>query len=533
MIPPTLDFASQTDYLFALLPEIVLTVSAIVVLLVDVAQRGSSSEASRPLVGRLALVGVVAAALANGGLLGVESVGAGGLVALDALRVASNWIVLGGTLLGLLFARDYLRREDLERGEFYALVLFSATGMMVLVGARDLIVMFLGLETMSIAAYVLTAFNRGDPRSSEAGLKYFLVGAFATAFFVYGVALLYGATGTTHLVEMTPLLERAVAGGDPLALGGIGLLLIGFGFKVSAVPFHMWAPDAYQGAPTPVTGWMAAAVKAAGFLALLRVLAVHMEVARGVWQGIVWWLALLTMVVPNLVALVQDDVKRMLAYSSVGHAGYVLVGVTVGGVAGTSAAVFYLAVYTLMTLGAFGVVYLAAGKGDRRSHLADFKGLGWERPALGAAMSLFLLSLAGFPPTGGFVGKLFILRSAVEGGQLALAVTLVLTSLVAYYYYLRVVWKMYFEEAPDGAVLPDRAGRAFRTAAAVCVVGVLAAGVLPGPGLEGAHAAAEGAIAPSAGALPHGDAGTATARPPTVRPATAQTEPTDDGRGGS
>ncbi len=499
MSPVVLDFASQADYGLALLPEIVLTVSAIGVLMVDVFQRGTESRPSSDLVGGLAVAGLLAAAAANVALFALEAApGARGLVALDDFRAVSNFVLLGGALFALLLAGDYLEREGLKIGEFHALVLFATLGMMILVGGQDLVVIFLGLETMSIAAYVLTAFNRRDPRSAEAGLKYFLIGAFASAFLIYGIALLYGATGSTHLPTMVPAVEEGVAAGSPLLLGGLGLLVVGFGFKVSAVPFHMWAPDAYQGAPTPVTGYMAASVKAAAFLALLRVLVVHLEAAQGIWGTVTWWLAMLTMIVPNLIALAQDDVKRMLAYSSVAHAGYVLVGVTAGGAAGLSASLFYLAVYTLMTLGAFGITYLVAGKGDRRSHLADFRGLGWSRPLLGAAMLLFLLSLAGFPPTGGFVGKLFLLRAAVEAGQVTLAVTLVLTSLVAYYYYLRVVWKMYFDEAAEGAVAPPVPGRSFRLAATACAIGVLAAGLLPGPALGGAERAVEGLAEPTA-----------------------------------
>lgn len=484
-----LDVSAQAAYVQLLLPEIVLAVSGIAVLLLDVWRRGDESRPCDDVVPRLAVAGLLAAAAANGYLLTLESAPGADLVAVDAFRVASNFVILGGALLGLLFAGDYLEREGLQVGEFYALVLFATFGMLILVGAQNLVLTFLGLETMSIAVYVLTAFNRRDPRSAEAGLKYFLIGAFASAFFVYGVALLYGATGTVSLPEMGSRLGPVIQEGNLLLWGGLGFLLVGFGFKVSAVPFHMWAPDAYQGAPTPVTGYMAAAVKAAAFLALIRVLG-HLDAARGIWESTVWWLAMLTMIVPNLVALAQDDVKRMLAYSSVAHAGYILVGVTAGGRMGVSAALFYLGVYTLMTLGAFGILYLVAGKGDRRSHLGDFRGMGWRRPVLGAAMLLFLLSLAGFPPTGGFVGKLYLLRAAVDTGQIVLAVTLVLTSLVAYFYYLRVVWKMYFEEAPAGSVAPEAPGGTFRLAAAICAAGVLAAGVLPGIGLRGAELAA-------------------------------------------
>jgi NADH-quinone oxidoreductase subunit N len=487
----TQDVTVQAGSLLALLPEIVLSVAALAVLLLDVFQRGEAGGPSAPGVPRLAVGGVVAAAAANLALVGIPDPGASSLVAVDGLRVASNFLLLTGAGLGLLFAGDWLDREDLRIGEFYALVLFATVGAMVLAGARDLILTFLGLEMMSISVYVLTAFNRRDPRSSEAGLKYFLIGAFASAFLIYGVALLYGATGTTQLAELAARIGPATGEGSLLVWGGVGFLLVGFGFKVSAVPFHMWAPDAYQGAPTPVTGYMAAAVKAAAFLALLRVVT-HLEAARAIWESALWWLAMLTMIVPNLIALAQDDVKRMLAYSSVAHAGYVLVGLVSGGTGGVSASIFYLGVYTLMTLGAFGFVYLVAGRGDRRSGLGDFRGLGWRRPWLGGAMTLFLLSLAGFPPTGGFVGKLFLLRGALDAGHVVLAVTLVLTSFVAYYYYLRVVWKMYFEESPEGALAPPAPGRSFRAAAAVCALGVLCAGLVPGPAIRATDGVAAG-----------------------------------------
>ncbi|MEJ2340793.1 MAG: NADH-quinone oxidoreductase subunit N [Gemmatimonadales bacterium] len=335
---------------------------------------------------------------------------------------------------------------------------------------------------MSIAVYVLTGFNRNDPRSSEAGLKYFLVGAFASAFILYGIALLYGATGSTNIPDVLGRVAASVEEGSVLFFSGVTLLLIGFGYKIAAVPFHMWTPDAYEGAPTSVTGYMAVGVKTAAFIALLRVFTGQLAPAAEFWSGIVWWLAMLTMIVPNLIALVQNNVKRMLAYSSVAHAGYLLVGVAAGDAFGRAAALFYLAAYTLMTLGAFAVVYVVAGKGDRRMTLADFRGLGWRRPGLAFALLVFLLSLAGFPPTGGFVGKLYLLRASIDAGQVALAVTLVLSSLVSYYYYLRVVWKMYFEEGTEQPVA--KGGFAFRFSAAICAGGILLLGLLPGPALR-------------------------------------------------
>jgi len=484
-----IDFVSKFDYLLILLPEVVLSTAAIALLLGDVFQRKGEGTRSAAWVGTFAAVSVAVAAVANAFLLTAEVTAGTVMIGADAFRVTANFIFLGATFFGLLFSYDWLEREGLDRGEFYVLVLLATVGMMVLGAARDLIVVFLGLELMSIAVYVLTGFHRSDPRSSEAGLKYFLIGAFASAFLLFGIAFLYGATGSTNLAEVVPRVAEAAESGNVLLYLGIGLLLIGFGFKISAVPFHMWTPDAYEGAPTPVTGYMAAGVKAAAFAALLRVLTVELAPAADAWQVALWWVAVLTMVVPNLVALAQDDVKRMLAYSSVAHAGYLLVGVVSANAMGRSAALFYLAVYTLMTLGSFAVVYHVAGKGDRRSHLSDFAGLGWKRPLVGVAMVIFLLSLAGFPPTGGFVGKLYLLRAAVEADQVGLAVTLVLTSLVAYYYYLRVVWKMYFEEAPEETPTPGRPGRAFRVSAGVCAAGILLLGLLPGVGIDAAERA--------------------------------------------
>ncbi len=485
---------SHGELLRALLPEVVLATGAIVLLVTDVFVRGEGERQSGRWVELLAGLTVLASAatlvwVARGG-------SSGGMIATDAFRLVAGLIVLGGALLGIVFSSDYLEREGLRVGEYYVLLLLSTIGMLVLVAARDLILLFVGIELMSIAVYVLTGFDRRRPRSSEAGLKYFLVGAFASAFLLYGIALLYGAAGTTSLVGIGPRVAEAAARGDPFLVAGLGLLLVGLGFKISAVPFHMWTPDAYEGAPTPVTGFMAAGVKAAAFAALLRVVTIDLAPAAEVWRIVVWWLAMLTMIVPNLIALAQEDVKRMLAYSSVAHAGYLLVGVVAGGALGRSAALFYLAVYTLMTLGAFAIVYHVAGEGDERQSLADYRGLGWRRPALGLALVVFLLSLAGFPPTGGFVGKLYLLRAAVDAREVALAVTLVVTSLVSYYYYFRVVWKMYFDEAPERVAAPGVPGSGFRLAGLACVLGILLAGLLPGPAVRALERADAGPPAP-------------------------------------
>ncbi|MFQ5529567.1 MAG: NADH-quinone oxidoreductase subunit N [Gemmatimonadota bacterium] len=342
---------------------------------------------------------------------------------------------------------------------------------------------------MSISVYVLAGLDRKDARSAEAALKYFLMGAFASAFLLYGIALVYGASGSTNLGLVASELSAGAAAGNVLLYAGVALLVIGFAFKISAVPFHMWTPDAYQGAPTPITAFMAAGVKAAAFASLLRVVGVGLAPAGTAWHDIAWWLAVLTMIVPNLIALQEDDVKRMLAYSSVAHAGYLLVGLVAGTALGFSASVFYLGIYAVMTLGAFAVVAAIGDDPDGGAGIGRFRGLGWSRPLLGVLFVVCLLSLAGFPPTGGFIGKLYLLRAAVASGEEQLAVILVLTSFVSYYYYLRVIWKMYFEPAPAGMRAPPAQGRGFRLAGALTVLAVLAAGIWPGPAVDAADAA--------------------------------------------
>jgi NADH-quinone oxidoreductase subunit N len=445
----TLDFSTQLDYVWALLPEIVLSLWAMLVLLVDVFQKGSRSEPSRPLIAWLALAGLGLAAVANVWLLGVEEVAAVGIVAVDSFRIFANFIFLLAAALAVLLSIGYLDRRDMNRGEFYVLVLFATVGMMLMGGTRDLILFFLALELMSIATYVLVGFDRRDPRSGEASLKYFMLGAFSSGFLLYGIALIFGSTGTTNLTAIVPLLGGVQT--SPMFLIGVALLMVGFAFKVAAIPFHVWTPDAYDGAPTPVTALMATGVKAAAFAAFIRVFAVTFAGVYENWAEVLAWIAILTMFGANLVALTQASVKRMLAYSSIAHGGYLLVALVAANAYGAAAFLFYLLVYTLMTAGAFGVV-IANSKGPHeRSTLDDFAGFGWQQPLLGAVFAVFLLSLAGFPLTGGFIGKLFILRSSLEAGHAILAVALVLASVISYFYYLRLVVVMYMQPAssPD------------------------------------------------------------------------------------
>jgi NADH-quinone oxidoreductase subunit N len=472
-----LDYSRQTDYFWALLPEIVLALWAMLVLMVDVFQKGNRSEPSRPIIPWLSLAGLVLAALANAFMmLYVRETAPAGLVVVDRFREFANFIFLLSGAMALFVSMGYLDRKGINRGEFHVLVLFAVLGMMLMAASRDLMMMFVALEVMSVSIYVLVGFDRLDPRSSEASLKYFLLGAFSSAFFLYGVALVFGATGSTNLAVIGPQVGEALQSRNFMLLAGAALLMVGLGFKVAAVPFHVWTPDAYEGAPTPVTALMSTGVKAAAFAAFIRVFGVAFAGMYEVWAQIGFWLAALTMVVANLIALTEGSLKRMLAYSSIAHAGYLLVALLSANTGGAAAFLFYLLVYTLMTAGAFGVL-IAHSRGSKELlTLDDYAGFGWRHPLLGIAFSVFLLSLAGFPLTGGFIGKLYILESAIQGGLQPLAVILVLASLVSYFYYLRVIVVMYMQPSREtGEAVPlgvPAAARFAIAAAAVLVVGL-------------------------------------------------------------
>jgi NADH-quinone oxidoreductase subunit N len=469
-----IDFSSYVDYLWALLPEVVLTTGAVALLVYDGFARRESTGSSG--IGWGSLGVIVLAMVANFWLLGVSEVGTTGIIAVDGFRIFANFLFLGAAALVILISFDYTTREEMREGEFYTLLLLALVGMMLLAASRDLILIFLSFELMSLAAYALVGFNRRDPKSAEAALKYFLLGAFSSAFLLYGMAMLYTAGATTNLGLLRETLDASGMG--IAAIMGIALLAVGFGFKVSAVPFHIWTPDAYEGAPTPITAFLAAAIKGAAFAAFIRIFVVALGDLHAYWQGLVWWLALLTMIVPNLIALVQDNIKRLLAYSSIAHAGYLLVALVAANESGMAAFLFYLVAYTVMIVGSFAVVLVLAGKGDRRQRLSDYAGLGYSRPWAAALLSIFLVSLAGLPPTGGFVGKVYILRAAVEAGYVNLAVVLVATTLVSYYYYLRVIVAMYMRPETE-APAPMTWGRPLRAALAVCAIVTLYLGVLP------------------------------------------------------
>jgi NADH-quinone oxidoreductase subunit N len=349
----------------------------------------------------------------------------------------------------VLLSWDYVKRTRINHAEYYALLLCATLGMILMAAANDLITVFLGLELMSLALYVLVGFRRNRLESNEAALKYFLLGAFASGFFLYGIALLYGATGTTSLSRMAEFLAGSPLRADPLLLAGGLLLLIGFFFKVAAVPFHMWTPDAYEGAPTSVTAFMSVGAKAAAFAALLRFGLRALGGFPAEWVPVLGAVAMITMTVGNITALLQNNLKRMLAYSSIAHAGYVLVAVAAGGAEGASAALFYLAVYSVMNLGAFGVLTVLGRGAQERVLMADVAGLGFRKPLIGLALATFMISLGGIPPTAGFMGKVTVFAVALKAGLLPLVIVGVLNSVVSVYYYLRVTVAMYMQE-PQG-----------------------------------------------------------------------------------
>ncbi len=435
----------QSD-LRTILPTILLVAWTCVLLLVDLfIPRGRKGWTAL-----LAAIGLASALGVTLAQAGQELSAFGGMVVLDGFSSFLNVLFLASGLLAIAIAYGYLKRTGLERGEYYTLLLFSISGMLLMAQAADLIVTFLALELLSIPLYVLAAFARPRPDSEEAGLKYFLLGAFATGFVVYGITLVFGATGATALSGIV----AAVAAGTftkYLLLIGAALILVGFSFKVAAVPFHMWTPDVYQGAPTSVTGFMAVGAKAAGFAALLRIFVTALPSLDVDLVPVLWGLAALTMVVGNVVAISQTNIKRLLAYSSIAHAGYILMAFVAFGnpkVApdAVASALFYLVTYAITSFGAWAAVIALEKPDGKGLEISDFAGLGRKHPLLAAAMTVFMLSLTGMPPTLGLVGKFYLFRTAIEGGFIGLAIIGVLTSLVSAYYYLRVVVTMYMRE---------------------------------------------------------------------------------------
>jgi NADH-quinone oxidoreductase subunit N len=458
VIPPLLVAASTAptihtphiDYL-SILPILIMMGGAVVLVVVSSLFRKILGVGAGTLVASVTSIAALVAALIQ--WYEIENHGAkvtiAGSVAYDGFSVFISVTVAIAMLLSALVGDGYLRREGIEGPEFHVLAMLSASGAMLMGSANDLIVIFLGLEILSIALYVLAAFNHKRAESGEAALKYFVLGGFSSAIFVYGIALVYGATGSTNLSQISDYLARNVVAHNGVLLAGLALLLVGFGFKVAAVPFHMWSPDVYQGSPSPVTGFMAAVAKVGAFAALLRVFISSFGTLRADWQPLVWALAVLSLVIGAVLALNQRDVKRMMAYSSINHAGFILLGVQAATVRGVSASLYYLFAYTFMVIGSFAVITVLARDGDTGHQLSDYRGLARRQPVLAFAFAVLLLAQAGAPFTTGFLAKFQVVAASVDAHSYALAVIAMVTAAVAAFFYLRLAVTMY---SPTGLV---------------------------------------------------------------------------------
>ncbi len=404
-----------------------------------------------------------------------------GMLLFDRMSYSFDLVFLVSLFLTIVLSREYLVLEEIREGEYYALLLFTTSGLMLIAHAADLIVVFLGLEIASIGAYILAGMKRGVVRSYEASLKYFILGSFASGFLLYGIAMAYGATGATSLSSFQ---NATIPPAEPiLLLLAAALFLIGTGFKIAAVPFHTWSPDVYEGAPTPVTAFMASAIKAGGFAALIRIVIAFGHIQEIPWSPILWVISALTMTVGNLAALRQSNIKRMLAYSSIAHTGYALVGLTAAleknalTESTLGAVIFYLFAYSVMTIGAFAVVIAIGRKGDEAEEMSDYSGLSVKHPVLAGVMALFMLSLTGIPPTVGFAGKFYLFAGAIEAGLYGLVIVAVLNSAVSAYYYLGPVVKMYFQKERD-YILPPLS-YTLVTGIFLCLFVVLYLGIFP------------------------------------------------------
>ena len=481
--------------IFRILPEVILTLTGVLIMLTDATL---PSHSSRRWLGG---VGAIGATLALWGSLFQlslpEGTGFSGTIETSAFTVFFHVLICGLVLVALLLSLDTLPEESHHQGEFYALIVFGAVGMCLLTGAVELLVVFIALEISSIATYVLAGYRKETPRGPEAAIKYFLLGSFATAFLLYGIALIFGATGTTQIYEIARL--APIAENHSFILAGLGLMLVGILFKVSAAPFHVWTPDVYEGAPSPVVALMSTAPKAAAFALLLRVVYEMLPTLRPVWEPMLWVVAVLSMTVGNLAALRQQNVKRMLAYSSIAHAGYLLAAFAGLGNDGIAAASFYIAAYAAMNVGIFAVITLASGYDEKLPRIDDFRGLVYRSPLLGSLLIFFLASLVGIPFTGGFFGKLASFSAAVGGGAIWLVIIGLLNSGLAAAYYLRLAFVA--AQRPDDEMLSAPApqvGIAVGAALLLAVAATLVLGIVPSDALRAAEHGAHTLQAPPA-----------------------------------
>jgi NADH-quinone oxidoreductase subunit N len=476
--------AEQIANLHRLAPEIVLCTFGILIMVLDPFARA----AHKRVLGYLGLVGALGALMSVWVVASDSGLAYTGLIRADLFSMFVHVVVISASALAILGSFTYLDEEGLQRGEYYALVLFATAGMGILAGANELVTAFVGLEMSSISTYILAGFRRRAVASNEASLKYFILGSFATAFFLYGIAMVYGATGTTRIDSIQAAFQSTPPAG--LAILALGLMFVGLGFKVVAAPFQIYAPDVYQGAPTPVTALLASAPKVATFAVMVRIFYVAFGATSDLWFWAVWVSAVLTMCIGNFAALVQTNVKRMLAYSSIAHAGYILVAFAAATDLGVAAILFYLAAYALMKIGAFLVLTHLGQRGEKRLEIQDYAGLGSKQPVLAVCFSLFLLSLLGLPATGGFLGKFFAFQAALDSRIVWLVVIAAINSVVGAYYYLRVIVAMYFWE-PSKDYMPAAVAPTLAVALLVCAAGTLYLGILPGRVLTLAKAAAD------------------------------------------
>jgi NADH-quinone oxidoreductase subunit N len=466
---------TAADYL-RFLPEIIMILAGTLIMLIEPLLGERKKEGLSSLTVIAFLAALVAAVMANNN----PGTSFSKMLVVDGFATFFRVLVIGVGILTVLCSAQYLKREHAASAEYYALLLFSVTGQCVMATANELIMIFIGLEISSIATYVLAGYLRDDKRNNEAALKYFLLGSFATAFLLYGIAWIYGTAGSTNLTDirmylLTPGTQRNII----LASTSAALMFVGFAFKVSAAPFQVWAPDVYQGAPAPVTLFMSAGPKAAAFAVFLRVFMTAFAPITDRWEPFVWASALLTMIIGNFAALTQSNIKRLLAYSSIAHAGYVMVAVAAHNQVGIAAAMFYLAAYAFMNIGAFAVITHFSRLGEKYVDIADLAGLGWKQPVTAALFSIFLLSLIGVPLTGGFFGKFYIFKAALDAHLVWLAVLGLLNSAVAAYYYLRIIVVMYMQEPGEATATLQPLGLGIRTALWVSALGTLILGIFP------------------------------------------------------
>ncbi|KAF0221270.1 MAG: NADH-quinone oxidoreductase subunit [Geobacteraceae bacterium] len=470
---PAINFA-------AIMPETILSVIAMALLLINV----FVPSEQKAYLGYLSLIGIVVTFFTVIGGWGTPQEGFNGSVMQDNFALFFKGIFLVSAALSILISDQYMKREECNHGELYPLILLATCGMMLMASGTDLMTIFLGLELLSVSLYVLAGFQRDSLKSNEAGLKYFLLGAFSTGFLLYGMALIYGATGTTRIAAIASYVaQNSLAGSNLMLLIGMVLMAVGFSFKIAAAPFHMWTPDVYEGAPTPMTAFMSVGPKAAGFAAFVRVFVIALPTLRADWADLLWVLAVLTMTVGNITALYQKNIKRMLAYSSIAHAGYVLVGFVAGNAVGTAGIMFYMLSYAFMNIGAFAIIVLVGKKGEPNNNVEDYAGFGFKHPLLAVCMSIFLFSLAGIPPAAGFIGKFYLFSGAIQAGYIWLAIIGVLNSAASVYYYLRVMVFMYMKD-PVEEFDWLKVSPAIALCLIIAVAGVLIPGIVPGYLLE-------------------------------------------------